>query len=169
MVRWKLTGTNNGPYLGFAATGRKVSNDGIGIYTFKNGKIIHATVHTDRLGFLQALGVLPSDPGNNVNRVFFIDKFVIPATAREEFMKRAGYNRNFIKTLPGFIHDNAYESKGADGNILITTIAVWEDESALLKAKKAVQAEYKRINFDPAEMTRRLGITMDRAIYKALD
>ncbi|HEY9197652.1 MAG TPA: ester cyclase, partial [Mucilaginibacter sp.] len=22
MVRWKLTGTNNGPYLGFAATGR---------------------------------------------------------------------------------------------------------------------------------------------------
>jgi len=175
MVSWTWTGTHSGTFQNFAATGKSVTNDGIGIYTLKNGKITNAMIQTNRLGFLQELGIVPADIGklsekkHNPNLVFFIDKFVVPAKAKEEFINRVNYNRAFIKNLPGFIGDNAYESMDANGNILITTLAVWEDKAALSKAKEAVLAEYKRIGFDPAEMTKRLGITLDRAIYKALD
>lgn len=175
MVSWKWTGTHSGPFQNFAATGKTVTNDGIGVYTLKNGKITSVIIQTNRLGFLQELGVVPADIGrlsekkNNPNQVFFIDKFVVPARAKEEFINRVNYNRAFIKNLPGFIGDNAYKSIDANGNMLITTVAVWEDETALNKAKEAVQAEYKRIDFDPIEMAKRLGITLDRAIYKALD
>jgi steroid delta-isomerase-like uncharacterized protein len=175
MVSWKWAGTHNGPFQNFAATGKAVTNDGIGVYTLKNGKITNGIIQTNRLGFLQELGVVPVDISkllekkNNPSQVFFIDKFIVPAKAKEEFINRANYNRAFIKNLPGFVGDNAYESLDANGNVLITTIAVWEDEAALSKAKEAVQAEYKHIGFDPVEMTKRLGITLDRAIYKALD
>ncbi len=175
MVRWKVKGTQNAPFQSFAATGKIVIGDGIGIYTFKDGKIESLNVQTDRLGFLQQLGVLPADinslaiSSNNPQQVFFIDKFIIPQQAKEEFMSRANYNRQFIKNLPGFLGDRAYRAIDASGNLLITTVAVWESEAALSKAREIVQAEYKRIGFDPAEMTRRLGITLDRGIYKAVD
>jgi predicted ester cyclase len=42
-------------------TGKSVTNNGIGIYEFSNGKIIASRVQTDRLAFLQDLGVLPTD------------------------------------------------------------------------------------------------------------
>ncbi|MRG44629.1 hypothetical protein GFS24_05865 [Chitinophaga sp. SYP-B3965] len=59
MVRWKLHGTHNGQYTDYAATGKEVTNDGLGIFLFKDGKVISSQVFTDRLGFLQQLGVLP--------------------------------------------------------------------------------------------------------------
>lgn len=102
------------------------------------------------------------------DRLFFIDKFVIPANVKERFIKQTNYNRNFIKNLPGFIKDNAYESTDANGNVLFTTIAVWENQDAMNNAKEKVQAEYKRIGFDPAEFLKSLGIIMDRAIYKEI-
>jgi steroid delta-isomerase-like uncharacterized protein len=62
VIRWKLTGTHTGQFRNIAATGRKVTNTAMAIYEFKNGKIINTEVLTDRLGFLQELGVLPADP-----------------------------------------------------------------------------------------------------------
>jgi predicted ester cyclase/heme-degrading monooxygenase HmoA len=175
MVSRKWTGTHAGQFQSFRATGKTITNNGMGIYTLKEGKITKATIQTDRLDFLQQLGVVPVDisqlsiPKDNTKQVIFIDKFIVPIKAEEEFMSRVNYNRSFIKKLPGFVKDNAYESTDNNGNILITTIAVWENEAALANAKEAVQAAYKQIGFDPAEMTKRLGITLDRAVYKALD
>ncbi len=99
---------------------------------------------------------------------FFIDKFTIPKSAREEFVQRMNLNRNFIKNLPGFIQDTVYERSDENGNIIALTIAVWENEEAIKKAKEAVQKEYKRIGFNPEEMLTRLNILMDREIYKEM-
>jgi steroid delta-isomerase-like uncharacterized protein len=60
-VRWKLQGTHTGQFQHIAATGKTVSNDGMAVFEFKDGKIIRNQVHTDRLGFLQQLDVLPQD------------------------------------------------------------------------------------------------------------
>jgi heme-degrading monooxygenase HmoA len=129
-------------------------------------------VLTDRLDFLQQLGALPQDltqlsnrqpSGNQVN---FIDKFLVPAKAKQEFMERVKINRNFIKNLPGFIEDAAYERTDENGNLVFITIAVWENEDAVKKAKEAVQAEYKKQGFNMPEMLERLNITMDRGMYK---
>jgi hypothetical protein len=96
----------------------------------------------------------------------FIDKFIIPQSGKHEFTERMNYNRDFIKNLPGFLGDAAYERAGENGNIICVTIANWESEEALNQAKIAVQAEYQRINFNPAELLTRLNITMERDIYQ---
>ncbi|OGU36400.1 MAG: hypothetical protein A2068_00220 [Ignavibacteria bacterium GWB2_35_6b] len=95
----------------------------------------------------------------------FIDKFIIPQNAVEEFISRMEYNRNFIKNIQGFMKDSVYQSKDENGNLVIITVAEWKDETALKNAKELVQTEYKKIGFDPVKMTARLNIKMERGIY----
>ena len=171
VVRWKLQGTHTGPFRTMAPTGNKVSNDGMGFFELKDGKVIKGLVYTDRLGFLQELDVLPLDllsanGGAREEQVRFIDTFHLPREAREEFMHRVDINRNFIKDLPGFVEDAAYERTDEHGNLVFVTVAVWENEAALEHAKAAVQAEYKKQGFHPAEMFERLNITVERGTFK---
>ncbi|MBW0433897.1 antibiotic biosynthesis monooxygenase [Leptospira yasudae] len=97
-----------------------------------------------------------------------IDKFTIPETARTEFLERLTINRNFIHTLPGFIRDSLYETTDENGTFNVVTVAVWENEEKFLNAKKAVAAEYAKQGFDISSMTRRLGMTMERGVYKTM-
>jgi heme-degrading monooxygenase HmoA len=96
----------------------------------------------------------------------FIDQFIVPEKSKQEFLKRVSINRNFIKHLSGFIKDEAYERTDENGNSIYITIAVWENETAVKKAKKSVQDAYKKEGFDIAEMLSRLNITLDRNIYR---
>lgn len=61
-VRWTVRGTHTGQFRSFAPTGRTFANAGVAIFRIADGKIVHAWVQTDRLAFLQALGVIPDDP-----------------------------------------------------------------------------------------------------------
>jgi predicted ester cyclase len=61
-VRWTVRGTHTGPFRSFAPTGKTFANTGFAIFQITDGKIVHAWVQTDRLAFLQALGVIPDDP-----------------------------------------------------------------------------------------------------------
>ena len=61
-IRWKFEGTHTGSaFQQIATTGKKASNIGMGVYTFKDGKVVATNVFTDRLTFMQQLGVLPVD------------------------------------------------------------------------------------------------------------
>jgi hypothetical protein len=102
------------------------------------------------------------------HNVQFIDKFIVPAAAKQAFYERMTINRNFIKTLPGFIRDAAYERTDEEGNLICITIAVWANAEALNKAKEAVQAEYKKQGFNPAEMFKQLHIVIDRGVYNEI-
>jgi hypothetical protein len=104
-----------------------------------------------------------------MNAPRFIDKFFIPTAAIPEFYTRRKINRDFLKTLPGFIKDVAYEYNDDQGNLICITIAEWESMEVINKAKEAVQAEYKREGFDPSAMFKRLNISMERAIYKEVE
>ncbi|WP_264552648.1 hypothetical protein [Flavobacterium sp. N2038] len=95
----------------------------------------------------------------------FIDKFIVPEKSKQEFLKRVSINRNIIKQLNGFVKDDAYERTDDKGNLIYMTIAVWENETVLKKAKEIVQANYKKEGFDIAEMFERLNITMERNVY----
>jgi heme-degrading monooxygenase HmoA len=98
----------------------------------------------------------------------FIDHFIVPQDAKPEFVERMNINRTFIKTLDGFIEDNVYERTDEKGNSVVVTVAVWQSEDAIKKAREAVQAEDKKQGFNMPEMLKRLGITMDRGIYERL-
>jgi steroid delta-isomerase-like uncharacterized protein len=62
-VRWHWTGTNKGSFRAFPPTGKTFTNPGVGIFQFKDGKIVAAALETDRLGFLEQLGVVPPGVG----------------------------------------------------------------------------------------------------------
>jgi predicted ester cyclase len=170
-VKQQVQGTHKGPFQKIAPTNRAISNDGMVIYQFENGKIITHQIQTDRLGFLQQLGILPSDPISLTQEkefnVFFVDKFIIPKNARGEFIQRMQANRNLIKSIPGFIKDEVIAYEDANGNLTLMSIAVWQNQGFLDKAQQLVEAEYKKINFKPAEFTERLNIKMERETYKA--
>ena len=171
VARWKIEGTHTGQYQAYAPTGLKVSSDGVGFYEVKDGKIIAAQVQTDRLGFLQQLHALPQDltllvKKGDADDIQFIDKFFVPNQAKQEFLQRVKINRAFIKALPGFKHDEAFQRTDENGNLVFITVAVWENEEAVKKAKESVQAEYAREGFDPTAMFKRLDITIDRGLYR---
>lgn len=105
---------------------------------------------------------------NGNPRQIFIDRFFVPQSGITEFKQRMQINRNFIKNLSGFIEDAAYEQSDENGNLIVVTIAKWESQEALGKAKEAVQAEYQKTNFNPAEMYQRLQIKMERGTYHEL-
>jgi predicted ester cyclase len=58
-IRWHWSGTHRGTFRGIAPTERALTNNGIGIFRLQAGKIVAASLETDRLGFLQGIGVLP--------------------------------------------------------------------------------------------------------------
>ena len=61
LLHWKWQGTQTAPFFTLEATNKTITNEGMGVMTLKEGKVINAQVLTDRLGFLQALEVLPTD------------------------------------------------------------------------------------------------------------
>src|SRR4030095_11481428 len=173
-VKWKLFGTHTGQFQYIMPTGKTFSNTGMAIFQLRNNRITRAQVLTDRLGFLQELDVLPLDLSSlayktRKENVHFIDKFFVPATAQKEFFERMSYNRRFIKTLPGFIRQEAFEKTDEKGNMIMITIAVWENMDSVSRAKEAVGAEYKRIGFNLPDFLQRLNITMERDIYQGVE
>lgn len=62
-IRWHWTGTHREPFRAFPATGKPVSNTGMGIFRLKEGKIVAAVLETDRLGFLEQIGAVPANVG----------------------------------------------------------------------------------------------------------
>jgi predicted ester cyclase len=59
-VRWHWTGTHRGPFRGVAPTERSVTNSGAAIFHLRNGQVVASALETDRLGFLQSIGVVPA-------------------------------------------------------------------------------------------------------------
>jgi steroid delta-isomerase-like uncharacterized protein len=53
---YTLTGTQNGPLMGFAPTGKKVKIRGLQISKFREGKMVERWGSSDQLGILQQIG-----------------------------------------------------------------------------------------------------------------
>jgi len=170
---YNWTGKHQKEYNKIPATHKNVKVDGISIYELKNGKIISSTAKPDKLSFFLQLGVIPEDFMNkntaNHNAVYFVDEFEIPEKSYKKFKEKLDYNRNFIKTLDGFIKDEIIKNIDNPSKINIITIAVWKDQKSLDNAKELVKAEYERIDFNPAEFTQELNVKMKRGIYSNLE
>jgi steroid delta-isomerase-like uncharacterized protein len=60
-VRWTWRGTHKGSFRGIPASQKQMTDKAIGIYQLRDGKIVNAWIETDRLGFLQQIGVISQD------------------------------------------------------------------------------------------------------------
>lgn len=101
-------------------------------------------------------------------RVIFIDTFTIPEKSREAFIFRMNKNRELLKTMHGFIEDHAYEKTAGDSKFNYITIATWENEEAIVNAKKVVAAHYEKESFNLQEFIKKNGIAMERALYSEM-
>lgn len=113
--------------------------------------------------------MIASSHSQNPQRIYRIDKFVVPSSARSEFIEKVRSTHEFLRTLPGFIQDSVFEKTGGPGEFNFVTIAVWESAEAIDAAKKAVMAKHEDIGFSPDEMFARLGIKADLVTYKQID
>jgi len=59
VTRWRLEGTQNGPLMGIAPSGRRVNIEGIRIDRIEDGKIAESWMQWDMLGLLDQIGALP--------------------------------------------------------------------------------------------------------------
>jgi hypothetical protein len=57
-IRWTWKGTQTGLFRNIPATGKAINSEGILIFRLRNGKLIGSSTETDRLGFLEKLGVV---------------------------------------------------------------------------------------------------------------
>jgi Antibiotic biosynthesis monooxygenase len=108
-------------------------------------------------------------PPHFAARVYRLDKFKVPAAAREEFLARVRASNEILCAIPGFVEDCLLEQLGASGDSRIVTIAIWQDEQAFSSAKSIVQDHYKKIGFNPIEIIERLGIEADMDAYTKLE
>lgn len=60
--RWRMQGTNQGPLMGMAPTGKKLTLTGITIVRIVNGKVMDRWAQIDELGLLRQLGIVPAAP-----------------------------------------------------------------------------------------------------------
>ncbi|TWJ02384.1 putative ester cyclase [Mucilaginibacter frigoritolerans] len=170
-ANWEVQGTNTGQYQVFAPTGKSVTGTGMGVFTFKDGKIVQSSVQTDRLGFLQALDILPHDLSRvnskkvTKDAVVLIDKITVPKDAIPKLMERLNYNTAFLAKQPGLVKNTHYENTDGYGTLTVITVAEWENAEALEKAKKAVQEDYQSQHINLTQKLREWGVTMDRGVY----
>jgi heme-degrading monooxygenase HmoA len=95
-----------------------------------------------------------------------VDKFSVPAHAREEFLDKVYATHELLRSQAGFAQDFILEQASGPGEFNFVTIVEWENVEAMEPARQAVTALHKRMNFDPHELFARLGIRADLGNYK---
>ncbi len=97
--------------------------------------------------------------------MYRIDKFVVPAQAREEFIGKARESIELLRTMPGYVRGALLERSSGPDELNIVTIAEWESAEVVERVKAAMAELYRQRGFNPQEMYDRLGIKLDRGDY----
>ncbi|EKF17260.1 antibiotic biosynthesis monooxygenase family protein [Nitratireductor pacificus] len=112
---------------------------------------------------------MPSAASQNPSSPHYrVDKFVVPAAARDEFLGRVVATHATLRTQPGFLRDVILEQVSGPGSFNFVTMVEWESEADVVQASEAVLAMHAQTGFDRHEMITRLGIRPDIANYRAL-
>jgi heme-degrading monooxygenase HmoA len=98
--------------------------------------------------------------------VYRVDRFVVPSSARDEFLSRVKATHDALREQSGFVRDTLLEQFSGPGEFTFVTIAEWESESHIDEARSVVVAMHKQSNFNVLEVFQRLGIKADIANYR---
>ncbi len=101
--------------------------------------------------------------------IFRVDKFVVPAHAREEFLDKVHATHAVLRTQAGFVRDAILEQSSGPGEFNFVTIVEWETSDAIEGARRAVAAQHQKMNFDAQAMISGLGIRADIANYERVE
>jgi heme-degrading monooxygenase HmoA len=102
-------------------------------------------------------------------KIYRVDKFVVPSTARKEFLDKVRRTHAVLKAQPGFLQDFVLEQASGPGEFNFVTMVEWASQEAVEKAGAAVAALHRGMNFDAKELFARTGIRADIANYTLLE
>ena len=73
LVRWRLSGTHEGPLLGIAPTHKRVEIDGTDHFVIRDGRLVSNFVVFDQMQYARQLGMMPADrsPGDRALKGLF--------------------------------------------------------------------------------------------------
>ncbi|WP_181170410.1 MULTISPECIES: antibiotic biosynthesis monooxygenase [unclassified Mesorhizobium] len=98
--------------------------------------------------------------------VFRVDKFVVPAQARDEILGKARMTHELLRQQEGFVQDFLLEQFSGPGEFNLVTMVEWESQAAIDKVVPIVKAAHESIAFSPQETIARLGVKADIANYQ---
>ncbi|MEC9244191.1 antibiotic biosynthesis monooxygenase [Nitratireductor rhodophyticola] len=104
----------------------------------------------------------------SANAIYRVDKFAVPAPAREEFLERVSATHALLRQQAGFLGDIILEQASGPGEFNFVTMVEWEGPEAIARAGEAVARMHSETGFDRHEMMDRLGIRADIANYQSL-
>jgi len=78
---------------------------------------------------------------NIQNHIYRVDKFVVPASSRDEFLARARDVKDFLKCQEGFVRSTYLEQFAGPGQFNLVTIVEWKSEAHVEQVKEAKQAK----------------------------
>ncbi|MEP9388338.1 antibiotic biosynthesis monooxygenase [Mesorhizobium sp. KR9-304] len=110
-----------------------------------------------------------SNQGHTGERVYRLDRFVVPVTACQEFLIRVGQTHEILRRQAGFLQDFLLESPGEDGATIVVTMVEWDSRETVDRVVPIVQAAHREMGFSPKETIARLGITAEIGIYQAIE
>jgi heme-degrading monooxygenase HmoA len=102
-------------------------------------------------------------------RIYRVDKFVVPGGAREEFLEKVRPTHALLKAQPGFLQDFVLEQSSGPGEFNFVTIVEWASQEAVENARAAVAKLHREMNFNAQGLFTCLGIKADLAYYKRLE
>jgi heme-degrading monooxygenase HmoA len=102
----------------------------------------------------------------DLSTIFRVDKFSVPSQSRDEFLQRISETHQILRKQPGFVRDAILEQVSGSGRFNIVTIAEWENQEAVDRAKDAVMQFHTSSGFSPQATMIRLGVEADIANYK---
>jgi heme-degrading monooxygenase HmoA len=102
-------------------------------------------------------------------RLYRVDKFVVPAHGREEFLDRVAKTHAVLRKQDGFVQDFILEQQSGPGEFNFVTFVEWADANVVERVSAAVAKMHQEIGFSPQEFISRQGIKADIANYKLLD
>lgn len=101
-------------------------------------------------------------------RMYRLDRFVVPHPAREEFLARVKATHRVLNEQPGFIQDFLLEQPHDDNTFILATVVEWENASFIDSARAVVKEMHQKSGFNAQETIARLGIKAEMGSYQRI-
>ena len=111
-----------------------------------------------------------SNQADKHGRVYRLDRFVVPRQSRDEFLMRVNQTHEILRRQAGFLQDFLLERPGEnDGATVIVTLVEWDSQETVDRVVPIVQAEHRRMGFNPREAVARLSVEAEIGLFRAID
>ena len=101
-------------------------------------------------------------------RMYRIDKFVVPAASRNEFLDGVAKMHDWLRQQQGFVDARVAEQILGPGAFNVVTVVQWARAEVMDRVAAEVAKWQAKTGFDREALVVRLGIRADIATYRRL-